>query len=143
MKSMSPWMVRVRSTAHFFVFIIGVSPTAFSRMSIFFLVSPAGSSVPGETEAEEGGSGVAVPGELSVGPSPSAPAAGASGRTDSESSAILLRGRRERKWGLSACSGRALRRGKSLRRRHSRWIQPNSESWRCPLVFYVESVAAP
>lgn len=33
MKSMSPWMVRVRSTAHFFVFIIGVSPTAFSRMS--------------------------------------------------------------------------------------------------------------
>ena len=30
---MSPWMVRVRSTAHFFVFIIGVSPTAFSRMS--------------------------------------------------------------------------------------------------------------
>lgn len=96
MKSMSPWMVRVLSTAHFFVFIIGVSPTAFSRMSIFFLVSPAGSSVPGETAAEEGGSGVAVPGELSVGASPSAE--GASGRTDSGSSAILLRGRRERKY---------------------------------------------
>lgn len=90
MKSMSPWIVRVRSTAHFFVFIIGVSPTAFSKMSIFFLVSPAGSSVPGETAAEEGGSGVAVPGELSVGPSPSAAVEGGRCRTDSGSSAILL-----------------------------------------------------
>ena len=43
---MSPWMVWVRSTAHFFVFIIGVSPTAFSRMLLFFLVSATGSSVP-------------------------------------------------------------------------------------------------
>lgn len=33
MKSTRPWMVRVRSTAHFFVFMMGVSPTAFSRMS--------------------------------------------------------------------------------------------------------------
>ena len=57
MKSMSPWMVRVRSTAHSFVFIIGVSPTDFSRMLIFFLVSPTGSSVPKETVAEEGGAG--------------------------------------------------------------------------------------
>lgn len=57
---------------------------------LFFLVSPAGSSVPGETAAEEGGSGVAVPGELSVGPSPSAAVEGGSCRTDSGSSAILL-----------------------------------------------------
>lgn len=98
MKSMSPWMVRVRSTAHFFVFIIGVSPTAFSRMSIFFLVSPAGSSVPGETAAEEGGSGVAVSGETSVGPSPSAAVEGESCSADSGSSAILLGGKRGRRW---------------------------------------------
>lgn len=47
-------MVRVRSTAHYFVFIITVSPTAFSRMAIVFLVSPGGSSVPGETAVKYG-----------------------------------------------------------------------------------------
>lgn len=75
-------------------------------------MSPAGSSVPGETAAEEGGSGVAVSGETSVGPSPSVVLEGGSCSADSGSSAILLSGRRGRKWWLSACSGRALRRGR-------------------------------
>ena len=88
MKSMSPWMVRVCSTAHFFVFVIGVSPTAFSRMLIFFLVSPKGSSVPRETVAEEGGSGVAVSGETSSGPSASGAVEG--GSCSPDSSAVLL-----------------------------------------------------
>ena len=58
---------------------------------IFFLVSPDGSSVPGETAAEEGGSGVAVSGETSVSPSP--PAAGVEGSCNivSGSSAIFNR----------------------------------------------------
>lgn len=83
---------------------------------LFFLVSPAGSSVPGETAAEEGGSGVAVSGETSVGPSPSAAVEGGSCSVDSDSSAILLSRRRGRKWWLSVFRGRGLRQGASLKR---------------------------
>lgn len=142
---MSPWMVRVRSTAHFFVFIIGVSPTAFNRTSIFFLVSPAGSSVPGETAAEEGGSGVAVSGETSVGPSPSAAVEGGSCSADSDSSAILLSRRRGRKWWLSVFRGGVYGRGRHWRGSGvvAGGTQPNGESWSCQLVLYVEHATEP
>lgn len=65
---------------------------------LFFLVSPGGSSVPGETVAEDGGSGVAVSGESSERFSPPAAAAeGGSCSRPSVSSAILLAESRWRK----------------------------------------------
>ena len=67
-------------------------------------MSPTGSSVPGETAAEEGGSGVAVSGETSVGTSASGAVEGGSCSADSCSSAILLGGKGGRKRWLSVTS---------------------------------------
>uniref|UniRef100_A0AAA9RTN1 Adaptor related protein complex 3 subunit sigma 1 n=1 Tax=Bos taurus TaxID=9913 RepID=A0AAA9RTN1_BOVIN len=96
---------------------------------LFFLVSPTGSSVPGETAAEEGGSGVAVSGETSVGTSASGAVEGGSCSADSCSSAILLGGKGGRKRWLSECSGRALLQRTSLERHRGRGGgEPNPDS---------------
>ena len=108
-------------------------------------MSPTGSSVPGETAAEEGGSGVAVSGETSVGTSASGAVEGGSCSADSCSSAILLGGKGGRKRWLSECSGRALLQRASLERRRGRGGgEPNPTLTRNRrLVLCVESVVVP
>uniref|UniRef100_A0A8C6DNM3 AP complex mu/sigma subunit domain-containing protein n=1 Tax=Moschus moschiferus TaxID=68415 RepID=A0A8C6DNM3_MOSMO len=110
---------------------------------LFFLVSPTGSSVPGETAAEEGGSGVA--GETSAGTSASGAAEGGSCSADSGPSAILLGGQVGRKRRLSARSGRALRQRASPERRRVRdGGEPNPTLTRNRrLVLCVECVVVP